>query len=117
MKRFLMLLATSYVPGLLIMLTSGGDDKALVIAAISIVFVPCFTAWAVIGALYDVVGWYVTGEWRLLLFVVSYILYIAVGLVFLMVDERRARWTAFAFYVVMLLLSMYGFAWFCNSHE
>ena len=48
MKRFLMLLATSYVPGLLIMLTSGGDDKALVIAAISIVFVPCFTAWAVI---------------------------------------------------------------------
>ena len=57
MKRFLMLLATSYVPGLLIMLTSGGDDKALVIAAISIVFVPCFTAWAVIVMFCDMTGW------------------------------------------------------------
>ena len=53
----------------------------------------------------------------LMLLVASYILYIAVGLVFLMVDERRARWTAFAFYIVMLLLSMYGFAWFCNSYD
>ena len=40
-----------------------------------------------------------------------------IGLVFLVVDEQRARWTVFAFYVVMLLLSMYGFVWFCNSYE
>ena len=115
MKKFLMLLAASYIPGVLLLL--GEWPKALGFAAVSILFLPYFTAWAVIGALCDVVGWYVTGEWRLLLFVVSYILYIAVGLVFLMVDERRARWTAFAFYIVMLLLSMYGFAWFCNSYD
>ena len=105
MKKFLMLLAVSYIPGVLLLF---GQPKELVFAVISVLYLPYFTAWAVIGALYDVVGWYVTGEWRLLLFVVSYILYIAVGLVFLVVDERRARWTAFAFYLVMLLLSMYG---------
>ena len=115
MKKFLMLLVASYIPGVLLLLGEG--PSVLGFAAVSILFLPYFAAWAVIGALYDVVGWYVTGEWRLLLFVVSYILYIAVGLVFLMVDERRARWTAFAFYIVMLLLSMYGFAWFCNSYD
>ena len=115
MKKFLMLLVASYIPGMLLLF--GEWPKALGFAAVNILFLPYFAAWAVIGALYDVVGWYVTGEWRLLLFVVSYILYIAVGLVFLMADERRARWTAFAFYIVMLLLSMYGFAWFCNSHD
>ena len=115
MKKFLMLLVASYIPGMLLLF--GEWPKALGFAAVSILFLPYFAAWAVIGALYDVVGWYVTGEWRLLLFVVSYILYIVVGLVFLMMDERRARWTAFAFYIVMLLLSMYGFAWFCNSYD
>ena len=115
MKKYLMLLVASYIPGMLLLF--GEWSKALGFAAVSILFLPYFTAWAVIGALYDVVGWYVTSEWRLLLFVVSYILYIAVGFVFLMVDERRARWTAFAFYIVMLLLSMYGFAWFCNSYD
>ena len=115
MKKFLMLLAASYIPGVLLLF--GEWPKALGFAAVSILFLPYFTAWAVIGALYDVVGWYVTSEWRLLLFVVSYILYIAVGFVFLMVDERRARWTAFACYVVLVLFSIYGFSWFCNSHE
>ena len=90
MKKFLMLLAASYIPGVLLLL--GEWPKALGFAAVSILFLPYFAAWAVIGALYDVV-------------------------VFLMVDERRARWTAFAFYIVMLLLSMYGFAWFCNSYD
>ena len=115
MKKFLMLLVASYIPGVLLLFGEG--PSVLGFAAVSILFLPYFAAWAVIGALYEVVGWYVTGEWRLLLFVVSYMLYIAVGLVFLMVDERRARWTAFVFYIVMLLLSMYGFVWFCNSHE
>ena len=115
MKKFLMLLVASYIPGMLLLF--GEWPKALGFAAVSILFLPYFTAWAVIGALYDVVGWYVTGEWRLLLFVVSYILYIAVGFVFLMVDERRARWTAFACYVVLVLFSIYGFSWFYNSHE
>ena len=115
MKKFLMLLVASYIPGMLLLF--GEWPKALGFAVVSILFLPYFTAWAVIGALYDVVGWYVTGEWRLLLFVVSYILYIAVGLVFLMMDERRAQWTAFAFYVVLVLLSIYGFSWFCNSYE
>ena len=115
MKKFLMLLVASYIPGVLLLFGEG--PYVLGFAAVSILFLPYFMAWGVIGALYEVVGRYVTGEWRLLLFVVSYILYIVAGLVFLMMDERRARWTAFAFYVVMLLLSMYGFAWFCNSHE
>ena len=115
MKKFLMLLAASYIPGVLLLL--GEWPKALGFAAVSILFLPYFTAWAVIGALYDVVGWYVTGEWRLLLFVVSYILYIAAWLMFLVVDERRARWTAFACYVVLVLFSIYGFSWFCNSRE
>ena len=115
MKKFLMLLAASYIPGVLLLL--GEWPKALGFAAVSILFLPYFTAWAVIGAVYVVVGWYVRGWWRLLLFGVSYMVYIAVGLVFLRVDERRARWTAFAFYIVMLLLSMYGFAWFCNSYD
>ena len=114
MKKFLMLLAVSYIPGVLLLF---GQPKELGFAVISVLYLPYFTAWAVIGGLYDVIGWYVRGEWRLLLFVVSYILYIADGLVFLVVDERRARWTAFAFYIVMLLLSMYGFAWFCNSYD
>ena len=115
MKKFLMLLVASYIPGMLLLF--GEWPKALGFAAVGLLFLPYFTGWAGVGAVYDVVGWYVTGEWRLLLFVVSYILYIAVGLVFLMVDERRARWTAFALYVVMLLLSIYGFAWFCNSYD
>lgn len=119
MKKFLMLLAVSYIPGLLLLFGEWPEAAwdALWVIVISILFLPYFAAWAVIGALYDVVGWYVSGEWRLLLFVVSYILYIAAWIMFLVVDERRARWTVFAFYVVMLLLSMYGFAWFCNSHE
>ena len=115
MKKFLMLLVASYIPGVLLLFGEG--PSVLGFAAVSILFLPYFAAWAVIGAFYDVVGWYVTGEWRLLLFVVSYILYIVAGLVFLVVDEQRARWTVFAFYVVMLLLSMYGFVWFCNSYE
>lgn len=116
MKKFLMLLAVSYIPGVLLLFGEG--PSVLGFAAVSIVFLPYFTAWGVIGALYEVVGWYVTGEWRLLLFVVSYILYIAVGLVFLMVDERRARWTAFACYVVLVLFSIYGFyAWICHNWE
>ena len=116
MKKFLMLLVASYIPGLLLLFGEG--PKALGFAAVSILFLPYFTAWAVIGPLCDVMGWlYIADEWQKFIYVVSYILYIAVGLVFLMVDERRARWTAFAFYIVMLLLSMYGFAWFCNSYD
>ncbi len=115
MKKFLMLLVASYIPGMLLLF--GEWPKALGFAAVSILFLPYFAAWAVIGALYDVVGWYVTDEWRLLSFVVSYILYIAAGLVFFVVDERRARRTAYAFYVVLVLFSIYGFCWFCNSHE
>ena len=113
MKKILMLLAASYIPGVLLLL--GEWPKALGFAAVSILYLPYFTAWAVIGGLYDVVGWYVTGEWRLFLFVASYILYIVVGLVFLVMDERRARWTVFAFYVALVLLSIYGFSWFCNE--
>ena len=115
MKKFLMLLAVSYIPGVLLLFGEG--PQALGFAAVSILFLPYFAAWAVIGLFYDVMRWHITGEWQLFLFVVSYILYIAVGLVFLMIDERRAQWTAFAFYIVMLLLSMYGFAWFCNSYD
>ena len=115
MKKFLMLLAVSYIPGVLLLFGEWPETSGS--AVVSISFLPYFTAWAVIGALYDVMGWHITGEWQLFLFVVSYILYIAVGFLFLMIDERRAQWTAFAFYVVLVLLSIYGFSWFCNSYE
>ena len=114
MKKFLLLLAVSYIPGVLLLF--GEWQEVLGFAAASVLFVPWFTAWAIIGMCYDVMRCDVTGEWRLLFFVVSYILYIAAGLMFLMVDERRARWVAFAFYVVLVLLSIYDFTWFCNSH-
>ena len=114
MKKFLMLLAVSYILGVLLLF---GQPKELVFAVVSVLYLPYFTAWAVIGGLYDVIGWYITGEWRLFLFVASYILYIVVGLVFLVMDERRARWTVFAFYVALVLLSIYGFSWFCNSYD
>ena len=115
MNKFLMLLAVSYIPGLLLLFVEWPETSGS--AAVSISLVPYFTAWAVIGVLHDVMGWYITDVWQSLLFVAFYILYIAVGIVFLMMDERRARWTAFAFYVVLVLLSIYGFAWFCNSFE
>ena len=117
MKKFLMLLVASYIPGVLLLFGEG--PSVLGFAAVSILFLPYFTAWAVIGPLCDIMGWlYIADEWQKFIYVVSYILYIAVGLVFLMVDERRARWTAFAFYVVLELLSIYGFyAWICNSYD
>lgn len=105
-----MLLAVSYIPGVLLLL--GECSVTLGVAVASILFVPWFSAWAVIGTLYDVTGLKITDEWRLLFFVIAYILYFAAGLVFLKVDERRVRRTAFAFYVVLVLLSIYGFAWF-----
>ncbi len=121
MKKFLMLLAVSYIPGLLLLFGEWPEAAwdALWVIVISILLVPYFTAWAVIGPLCDVMGWlYIADEWQKFIYVVSYILYIAVGLVFLMVDERRARWTAFAFYVVLVLLSIYGLhAWFWHNME
>ena len=121
MKKFLMLLAVSYIPGLLLLFVGRSESlwNVLWVVAVSILFVPCFTAWAVIGPLCDVMGWlYIADEWQKFIYVVSYILFISVGLVFLMTDERRARWTAFAFYVVLELLSIYGFyAWICHNWE
>ena len=114
MKKFLMLLAVSYIPGVLLLFGEG--PSVLGFAAVSIVFLPYFTAWAAIGVFADVMGWYVTAERRLLFVVGFYILHISAGLAFLMMDERRARWTAFVFYVVLVLLSIYGFVWFYNSH-
>ena len=114
MKRFLMLLATSYVPGLLIMLTSGGDDKALVIAAISIVFVPCFTAWAVIVMFCDMTGWDVTARWQIFLVLVAYLQYFTMGIVFLITKKRRVQKVAFVLYSAMVLLSWYGMYYFAR---
>ena len=109
MKKFLMLLAVSYIPGVLLL---GECSVTLGFAAASILFVPWFTAWAVIGTLYDVTGRKITDEWQLLFFVIAYILFFAAGLVFLKVDERRVQRMAFALYVILVLLSIYGFAWF-----
>ena len=117
MKKFLMLLVASYIPGVLLLFGEG--PSVLGFAAVSILFLPYFTAWAVIGPLCDVMGWlHIADEWQKFIYVVSYILYIAVGLVFLTMDERRAQWTAFAFYVVLVLLSIYGLhAWFWHNME
>ena len=54
MKKFLMLLVASYIPGMLLLF--GEWPKALGFAVVSILFLPYFAAWAVIGALYEVVG-------------------------------------------------------------
>ena len=106
-----MLLAVSYIPaGVWLLL--GNGPVPLVFVVVSVFFVPWFTAWAIIGTIYDVTGWKITDEWQSLFFVIAYILYIAAGLVFLKVDERRVRRMSFAFYVVLVLLSIYGFAWF-----
>ena len=116
MNKFLLLLAVSYIPGLLLLIGEWPETSGS--AIVSIPFLPYFTAWAVIGPLCDVMGWlYIADEWQKFIYVVSYILFISVGLVFLMMDERRAQWTAFALYVVLVLFSIYGFSWFCNSHE
>jgi len=108
MKRFLMLLAISYVPGMLIALTSGGADKALVIAALSIVFVPYFTAWAVIWIIFDMTGWNIAAGWEMFLILVSYLQYFSVGIVFLITEKCRVQKVTFVLYSAMVLLSCYG---------
>lgn len=111
LKKFLVLLVVSYIPAG-VMLLLGNGPVPLVFVVSSVLFVPWFTAWAIIGMIYDVTGWKITDEWQSLFFVIAYILYIAAGLVFLKVDERRVRRISFAFYVVLVLLSIYGLAWF-----
>ena len=117
MKKFLMLLAVAYIPGVLVALSALLGIfplKALSYSIISVVFVPWFTGWAVIGILYEALGWF-SQNWEIVFFIAAYLLFIAAGILFSVAKKRAVRWIAFAIYTVMVLLSLYGFAWFCNS--
>ena len=116
MKKFLLLLAVSNIPVVLI-LPSRGWQEVLIGAAENFLLMPLFTAWAVLNVLYDVVGWHFMEELGLMFFiiVVFYILFIVAAIVFLVAAGRRVRWTAFAFYVVLVLLSIYGVIRFMAS--
>ena len=117
-KKFLMLLAVAYVPGMLMTLSAlfaALPPEALFYAIVSVIYVPWFTGWAVIGILYDTMGWF-SQKWEIVFSVAAYLLFIAAGSLFIIAKKRTVRWTAFAIYTVMVLLSLYGFAWFCSSH-
>ena len=118
MKKFMMLLAVAYVPGALMTLAAlfaVFPPEALFYGIISVIFVPWFMGWAVIGILYETLGWF-SQKWEIVFFVAAYLLFIAAGSLFIIAKKRMVRWIAFAIYTVMVLLSLYGFAWFCSSH-
>ena len=112
MKKFLMLLVASYIPGMLLLF--GEWPKALGFAAVSILFLPYFTAWAVIVMFCDMTGWDVTARWQIFLVLVAYLQYFTMGIVFLITKKRRVQKVAFVLYSAMVLLSCYGMYYFAR---
>ena len=80
------------------------------LSAISVLFVPAISALGVLGPFsYDQD---LSFAGVVCLNVGVCLLLGAPGLVFLFASKRTVRWTAFAIYAILVLLALYGFAWF-----